>query len=104
MLNLVLISFSPNILFFFLGNADPQQTLSGHIVFTTKRYHANVSVDVEDAFVGALLVQFGQNKLLHSKHNTVFTANTDGRAEHTQTHIRKSFNFGTDRVNTVGFI
>lgn len=47
-------------------------------------YHADVSVDVEDAFVGALLVQFGQDELLHPKHNTVLTANCDCRA--TATH------------------
>lgn len=53
-------------------------------------YHAHVSVDVEDAFVGALLVQFGQHKLLHAKHNAIFTANRNGRAahKHTQTHAK----------------
>ena len=49
-------------------------------------YHANVSVDVEDAFVGALLVQFGQNKLLHPKNNTILTADRYGCAAHTYTH------------------
>ena len=49
-------------------------------------YHANVSVDVKDAFVGALLVEFGQDELLHPKHNTVLTTDRDGRTEHTHTH------------------
>lgn len=49
-------------------------------------YHAHVSVDVEDAFVGALLIQFGQHKLLHTKHNAIFTANRNGRAAHKHTH------------------
>lgn len=51
-------------------------------------YHAHVSVDVEDAFVGALLVQFGQHKLLHAEHNAIFTANRNGRAAHKHTHAQ----------------
>jgi len=49
-------------------------------------YHAHVSVDVEDALVGALLVEFGQNQLLHPEDNTVSAADSDGRATHTHTH------------------
>lgn len=47
-------------------------------------YHADVSVYVEDAFIGALLVEFGQDQLLHPEHNTVLTANGDRCA--TSTH------------------
>lgn len=50
-------------------------------------YHANVSVNVEDAFVGPLLIKFGQNELLHSKHDSIFAADPDGCAgSYTKTH------------------
>lgn len=48
-------------------------------------YHADMSVYVEDAFIGALFVQFGQDELLHPKHNAVLTADGDGRATPTHT-------------------
>lgn len=47
-------------------------------------YHADMSVYVEDAFIGALLVEFGQDQLLHPEHNAVLTANGDRCA--TSTH------------------
>lgn len=55
-------------------------------------YHADVSVYVEDAFIGALLVEFGQDELLHPKHNAVLTANCDGRATTTHRQTGSSVN------------
>lgn len=43
-------------------------------------YHANMSVNVEDAFVGTLFVKFGQNQLLHAEHYAILTADSDGCA------------------------
>lgn len=51
-------------------------------------YHANVSVDVEDAFVGTLLVEFRKDKLLHPEHNTILTADRNGCAGETHTQQR----------------
>ena len=43
-------------------------------------YHADVSVDVEHAFVGTSILKLRQNQFLHSKHDPI------AMAVNTQTH------------------
>lgn len=43
-------------------------------------HHANMTIDVKDSLVRALFVQFGEHQLLHTKHDSIFTANSNSRA------------------------
>lgn len=47
-------------------------------------HHANVAVNVEDALVGALFIQFGQHQLLHTKHYSIFATDADSCAAETR--------------------
>lgn len=59
-------------------------------------YHAHVSVDVEDAFVGSLLIQFGQHQLLHAKHHSVLAA--DGHCRAVCTHIHTQLRLAAESL------
>ncbi len=45
-------------------------------------------INIEDAFIGALLIQLGQNQLLYAKHDSIFAADANCCAdEHKKTII-----------------
>lgn len=44
-------------------------------------------INIEDAFIGALLIQLGQNQLLYTKHDSIFAADANCCADERQKTI-----------------
>lgn len=56
---------------------DHKRTTTLHVSINKNTYHANMAIDVKDALVGALFVQFRQHQLLYTKNNPIFATDSN---------------------------